>query len=431
MERRKGIPLVALIIFVALLIAIIFTCVVILKPNKNKKSNTNTVSYKPETTSNSAEPEEIGEEITSENDLNSSSIVKEIYKLTGNKKTYAKYAIYLDGGFNADEQNISDELKLQLAMAQVTSSDMDSRSATKSVSEAVIEKNIGKLFEDNTVEFKDFSLYNSDTNFTSEYKTVGYIYNSDSKSFSVKENDIEEDYPPEITEIVTKAITYNSKVEIFVKPIYVLPFYSDEVSEMACALYKNYDFNYKDFSDDYLLQAFTYKDFENIIRSSYNGDIDGYNYSEISKYLDLNSIDEYKYTFNKVDGEYKLHSLEKVETLSEKNKGKDTKPKELTAEDKTQINSQIEEYVGEISGDDAILLLQRIIAIHEENSQRSDVYINVTLENESTEYNDDIEDLNEQISDLINLVDTSGDITYTVKPTYKQGLIRTITIKEK
>ena len=42
MERRKGIPLVALVIFIALLVAIILTCVIILGANKNDKQNKET-----------------------------------------------------------------------------------------------------------------------------------------------------------------------------------------------------------------------------------------------------------------------------------------------------------------------------------------------------------------------------------------------------
>lgn len=431
MERRKGIPLIALIIFVALLVAIIVTCVIILRSNKNKKTNSSILENV--TPANTVQPDEHeednGEEITSEKDLNSNTTVKEAYKSTGNKKTFAKYAIYLTGGFNADENNITDEMKLQLAMAQVTAQDMDSSTASKAVSGAVIEKYIGKIFESNTAEFKDFSLYNSDTNFTSKYKTIGYTYDSSSKLYEVKENDIEEEYPPEITEVVTKAIIYNNKVEIFVKPLYVLPFYSEEVSGMACALYKNYDFSYKDFSDDYLLQAFTYKDYENTLKSSYNGDIDEFNYSEISKYVDLNSIDEYKYTFNLLDGEYKLHSFEKVETLADKTREENEGPKDLTTNDKNQINAQIEEYVGDIPGDEVIELLQKVIAIHENNLDKKDVYINISLGDKNAEYNDNLEDLNKEISDLVNEVDT--DKTYTIKPTYKQGLIRSVSIKEK
>ena len=431
MERRKGIPLIALIIFVALLVAIVITCVIILRSNKNKKTESSApANVTPTNTVQPDEPQEDnGEEITSEKDLNSNTTIKEAYKLTGNKKTFAKYAIYLTGGFNSDENNITDEMKLQLAMAQVTAQDMDSESSSKSVSGATIEKYIGKLFEDNTAEFKDFSLYNSDTNFTTKYKTIGYTYNSSSKAYEVKENDVEEEYPPEITEVVTRAIIYNNKVEIFVKPLYVVPFYSEEVSGMACALYKNYDFNYRDFSEDYLLQAFTYKDYENTLKSSYNGDIDEFNYSEISKYIDLNSIDEYKYTFNLSDGEYKLHSLEKVETLAERNREANDGPKELTTNDKEKINAQIEEFVGDISGDESIELLQRVIAIHENNSDKKDVYINISLGDKSTEYNDDLEDLNKQISDLVNEIDP--DKTYSIKPTYKQGLIRSVSINEK
>ena len=36
MRRKRGIPLVALVIFIALLVAIILTCVIILGTNKDK-----------------------------------------------------------------------------------------------------------------------------------------------------------------------------------------------------------------------------------------------------------------------------------------------------------------------------------------------------------------------------------------------------------
>lgn len=132
MERRKGIPLVALVIFIALLVAIILTCVIILGSNKPSK---------PVTTNQQAsqiqepEPQEIEEkiedELTDESIINSDSDVQDAYKLIGNNKTYAKYAIYNSSGFDIDEENISNDLKLQLAMSQVTNSDMDAQSSKK------------------------------------------------------------------------------------------------------------------------------------------------------------------------------------------------------------------------------------------------------------------------------------------------------------
>ena len=47
MERRRGIPLVALVIFVALLVAIILTCTIIL--GANKKDNNKPVETGPST----------------------------------------------------------------------------------------------------------------------------------------------------------------------------------------------------------------------------------------------------------------------------------------------------------------------------------------------------------------------------------------------
>ena len=313
MNRRKGIPLVALIIFFALLVAIIITCAIILGTNKNKKSNNTqqnpeqqpTIENPPET------PEEyVEEELEKEEYINSDSSIKEAFKLTGNYKTYAKYGIYLSGGFNNEDNPISNELKLQLAMSQVTAQDMDSESSTKAVPKEKIEEYVSKIFEDTSVEYKDFSLYNSDTNFTEEYRTIGYVYNEDDDNYEIQENTSDEEYPPEITELITKVIKYNSKIEIFVTPLFIRPYYSDEYGDV-CELYSNYDFESKEFSDEYSLTAFKYSDFNDYLKSDYNGDADGYNYDELSKQIDINNLQQYKYTLKLVDGGYKLDSFEK------------------------------------------------------------------------------------------------------------------------
>ena len=116
MKRKKGIPLVALVIFIALLVAIILTCVIILGSNKNNKSDEPLISNSPNSGQEENEPsvdDEVGEEITSEDLINSDNDIKDAYKLAGNKKTFAKYAVYASGGFDQDNDNIRNELKLQ------------------------------------------------------------------------------------------------------------------------------------------------------------------------------------------------------------------------------------------------------------------------------------------------------------------------------
>ena len=429
MERKKGIPLVALIIFVALLVAIILTCAIILGVNKNKKGSTtqdqnaNNQIDEPE----AVEPvEEVGTEVTDEDYLNSDSTVKEVYKLTGNKKTYAKYAIYSSGGFDQTNDNIKNELKLQLAMSQVTNQDMNKESSTKSVSQDKIEEYVEKIFEDGAIEHKDFSLYDSDTNFTQEYRTVGYKYDEDTESYEVQENEVEEEYPPEITEVVTKATKYNSKIEIFVKPIFVRPFYSEEVGTMGCELFKNYDFQLKDFPEEDSLNAFIYSDYENVLKSDYNSDLDGYNYSTLSQYVDLNQIDEYKYTFIKTDDGYKLQSFIKSKSASnyviENNSNT-----ELTTEEKEEINSKIEEYTGDDrTGDEAISLLDQIKEINEKNSTRIDGIISVSINGTNANFEDNVDSLNEEIKELEDYIDS--DASYTIKATYKSGFITKVTL---
>ena len=372
MKRKKGIPLVALVIFIALLVAIILTCVIILGTNKDK------VPAKPEeqaanqTTddTNTTKADEKGEEITSEDLINSDADIAGAYKLAGNKKTFAKYAIYATGGFDKDNENIKNELKLILAMAQVTNSDMNKESSTKSVSKDKVQEYADNIFEDSTLEYKDFSLYDSDTNFTDEYKTIGYTYNKTTANYEVQENDVEEDTPPEVTEVITKAVKYSDKIEIYVKPIFIQPFFSDEINANGCQLLSNYDFQMKEFPEDAGLKAFSYSDYENALRTTANQDIDGYVYSAISKYVDLNQIKDYKYTFNKVDDEFKLKSFEKIE---DKNANVTEEPNtEMTEQEKSKYNADIESYVGsEKSSSDVNELIETVIKLNQENSEKT------------------------------------------------------------
>ena len=420
MKRKKGIPLVALVIFIALLVAIILTCVIILGTNKDK------VPAKPEeqaanqTTddTNTTKADEKGEEITSEDLINSDADIAGAYKLAGNKKTFAKYAIYATGGFDKDNENIKNELKLRLAMAQVTNSDMNKESSTKSVSKDKVQEYADNIFEDSTLEYKDFSLYDSDTNFTDEYRTIGYTYNKTTANYEVQENDVEEDTPPEVTEVITKAVKYSDKIEIYVKPIFIQPFFSDEINANGCQLLSNYDFQMKEFPEDAGLKAFSYSDYENALRTTANQDIDGYVYSAISKYVDLNQIKDYKYTFNKVDDEFKLKSFEKIE---DKNANVTEEPNtEMTEQEKSKYNADIESYVGsEKSSSDVNELIETVIKLNQENSEKTVLSVKLDDTQADGKDEDTVRSLEEKLDDTK---------TYTVKATYKARLITTITI---
>ena len=420
MKRKKGIPLVALVIFIALLVAIILTCVIILGTNKDK------VPAKPEeqaanqTTddTNTTKADEKGEEITSEDLINSDADIAGAYKLAGNKKTFAKYAIYATGGFDKDNENIKNKLKLILAMAQVTNSDMNKESSTKSVSKDKVQEYADNIFEDSTLEYKDFSLYDSDTNFTDEYKTIGYTYNKTTANYEVQENDVEEDTPPEVTEVITKAVKYSDKIEIYVKPIFIQPFFSDEINANGCQLLSNYDFQMKEFPEDAGLKAFSYSDYENALRTTANQDIDGYVYSAISKYVDLNQIKDYKYTFNKVDDEFKLKSFEKIE---DKNANVTEEPNtEMTEQEKSKYNADIESYVGsEKSSSDVSELIETVIKLNQENSEKTVLSVKLDDTQADGKDEDTVRSLEEKLDDTK---------TYTVKATYKARLITTITI---
>ena len=420
MRRKRGIPLVALVIFIALLVAIILTCVIILGTNKDKintQPENIAVNQTPEET-NTTKVDEKGEEITSEDLINSDQDITNAYKLTGNKKTFAKYAIYASGGFDKDNDNIKNELKLILAMAQVTNSDMNTESSVKAVSTDKVQEYADKIFEDSNIEYKDFSLYDSDTNFTGKYKTIGYTYNKTTANYEVQESDVEEDTPPEVTEVITKAVKYSDKIEIYVKPIFTQPFFSEEINANGCQLLSNYDFQMKEFPEDAGLKAFSYSDYENAIRTTANQDIDGYVYNSISKYVDLNQVQDYKYTFTKVDDEFKLKAFEKV--TNKNNDNTDDKNTEMTEQEKSKYNADIESYVGdEKSASDVNELIETVIKLNQENAEKT--VLSVKLDD--TEVDGKDEEAVRAIEE--NLDETK---TYRVKAIYKSRLITTVNI---
>lgn len=429
MERRKGIPLVALVIFIALLVAIILTCVIILGSNKTSKpqAKNQQVSQTPEP--EPQEPEEkIEEELTNESVINSDTDVQKAYKLLGNNKAFAKYAIYNSSGFDIDEDNISNELKLQLAMAQVTNSDMDAQSSKKAVSKDIIEEYITEIFGDSAdIDYKDFSLYNSDSNFTEQYKTIGYEYKKNSGNYEVKENDVNEEEPSEISEIITKVTKYNTKIEIYVKPMFVETIYDAEESRYLRALYTDYNFQAKQFPIDKSIMTITNDDYKNVLKSNYQPDIDKLNYKEVNQNIDLNQLSDYKYTLVKTDDGYNLKSFEKVTSTRTSSSSSSNEPTTLSEQEKAIFNSQFDVYDGSgKSGSEVKTLLDTVIASNEEYEDQQDLIISITFDETETS-SEDVDDLNKEIEELIDTVDTTS--TYNIKSIYKSGIINSITIK--
>lgn len=430
MERRKGIPLVALVIFIALLVAIILTCIIILGSNKSSKPavKKQQVASQPEQPPEEIE-EKIEEELTDEDIINNDQDVQTAYKLTGNNKAFAKYAIYSSTGFNSEEDNISNEIKLQLAMAQVTNSDMDAQSSKKAVSKEVIDEYIETIFGDSSdIEYKDFSLYNSDINFTEQYKTIGYMYKKDSSNYEVNENDIIEEEPSEIPEVITKVVKYNTKMEIFVKPLFIETIYDADENRYLRGLYTDYNFSAKQFPIDKSIMTITNDDYKNVVKSNYKQDIDGLNYKEVNQNIDLNQLTEYKYTLIKVDDGYNLQSFEQ-NTKNKKKEDKDN-DKEMTEQEKAIFNGQFDAYTGNgKSAEDAKTVLSAVISSNEANSDKKDLIVTVKIgDEEAALEDDDVDALNEKIEELESKIDSSKE--YYIKETYKSGIIISITITE-
>ena len=430
MERRKGIPLVALVIFIALLVAIILTCIIILGSNKSSKPavKKQQVASQPEQPPEEIE-EKIEEELTDEDIINNDQDVQTAYKLTGNNKAFAKYAIYSSTGFNSEEDNISNEIKLQLAMAQVTNSDMDAQSSKKAVSKEVIDEYIETIFGDSSdIEYKDFSLYNSDINFTEQYKTIGYMYKKDSSNYEVNENDIIEEEPSEIPEVITKVVKYNTKMEIYVKPLFIETIYDADENRYLRGLYTDYNFSAKQFPIDKSIMTITNDDYKNVVKSNYKQDIDGLNYKEVNQNIDLNQLTEYKYTLIKVDDGYNLQSFEQ-NTKNKKKEDKDN-DKEMTEQEKAIFNGQFDAYTGNgKSAEDAKTVLSAVISSNEANSDKKDLIVTVKIgDEEAALEDDDVDALNEKIEELESEIDSSKE--YYIKETDKSGIIISITITE-
>ncbi len=433
MERRRGIPLVAIIIFIVLLAAIIITCIIIL--NSGKDQTTKTSSETSQTPSKQEEPDsenpddDVGEEYTDEDSINNSTEIQDAFKIVGNKKTFAKYAIYNLNEF--DTEDVDNEFKLQLAMSQVSNSDIDNSSSNKAIDKDVIEGYLEDVFgSSDDIEYKDFSLYNSDTNFTEQYKTIGYIYDKDTAMYTFNESDIEEENPSEIVEIITKAVVYNSKVEIYVKPIYVRTTYDNGSSSYIRSLYKSYDFTRREFpNSDHIISIYN-SDYQNVLKSSYNGDVDGLNYGEVNGNIDLNQLTEYKYTLTRNGDEYNLKSFEEVDYGNGNSSNSNNDSGEMSAQDIAIFNGQFDAYVGTgRSASEARAILDAIIDSNSTRENELDKIVTVVVGSDSAALDDeDVDGLNEEIEGLKDYIDDSK--TYNIKATYKSQIIVTIEIQE-
>lgn len=445
MERRKGIPLVALIIFIALLVAIIITCVIILSANRNnhKPEPVNYVPIDEPVASEEPEPEEdkLIATLEDEQELNEDVDVQNAFKTVGNNKTFAKYEIYQTGGFDTSKSPLSNEFKLILAFSQVTNEDIDKNSSTKSVPRDVIEKYAQKIFEESDdINYEDIQLYHQDPNYVEDYKVSGYVYDQETDQYKVREEDVTEEKPPLITEVITKAEKYNNKIELYVRPIYIDSFFydsdEDDIHDFISSVY--YSYNYQ--TQEYDRHAFMslYSDFENQVMSAMVRDLDGYAYRSITTIdvMDFNLLDEYKYTLVKKDGDYKIKSFEKV-------KEEEAPPEitELDSEQKAAFNDEIESYIegngNGTSSSEVKELLENVISLNENFKDNAKNVVGIKLKdgNESVgksvsdgdtvnaEY---VEELNAQIQEVIDKLDSSS--TYTVKPQYKNSIILNVNI---
>ena len=314
-------------------------------------------------------------------------------------------------------------------MAQVTNSDMDAQSSKKAVSKEVIDEYIETIFGDSSdIEYKDFSLYNSDINFTEQYKTIGYMYKKDSSNYEVNENDIIEEEPSEIPEVITKVVKYNTKMEIYVKPLFIETIYDADENRYLRGLYTDYNFSAKQFPIDKSIMTITNDDYKNVVKSNYKQDIDGLNYKEVNQNIDLNQLTEYKYTLIKVDDGYNLQSFEQ-NTKNKKKEGKD-EDKEMTEQEKAIFNGQFDAYTGNgKSAEDAKTVLSAVISSNEANSDKKDLIVTVKIgDEEAALEDDDVDALNEKIEELESKIDSSKE--YYIKETYKSGIIISITITE-
>lgn len=322
MEQKKaGIPLVALIIFFALIVGIIITCLIILstrKPSEGggqlKLTSDNTTGDEQNAVVNNIEEkpgttEETGTEVS----LTEASVIN-AYALAGNRDTSAKFAIYQNGDFNLSSAN--EVLKLKLAFAQLSADEL----ASGTIPKAKVEEKLTKVFGTaEGVKMQTVVLF-SDYNYKTNYKIVSFDYNEQTQAFSVNKQSIDISDPSLVTEVVNKAISYPSKLEIYVTPMFIqtTDYTNEGATTKAYSLYSGYDFANQTFND--LLIAVKKEDYYNALVSGDTLDIDKFNYKNLSSNiaknrkdsLDIKTLQQYKYTFTKNNDQYTLTSFEKV-----------------------------------------------------------------------------------------------------------------------
>ncbi len=323
MEQKKaGIPLVALIIFFALIVGIIITCLIILstrKPSDNggqlklTSDNTTTNDEQNAVVNNIEEKPGTTEETGTEVSLTEASVIN-AYALAGNRDTSAKFAIYQNGDFNLSSAN--EVLKLKLAFAQLSADEL----ASGTIPKAKVEEKLTKVFGTaEGVKMQTVVLF-SDYNYKTNYKIVSFDYNEQNQAFSVNKQSIDISDPSLVTEVVNKAISYPSKLEIYVTPMFIqtTDYTNEGATTKAYSLYSGYDFANQTFND--LLIAVKKEDYYNALVSGDTLDIDKFNYKNLSSNiaknrkdsLDIKTLQQYKYTFTKNNDQYTLTSFEKV-----------------------------------------------------------------------------------------------------------------------
>ena len=229
-------------------------------------------------------------------------------------------------------------------------------------------------------------------------------------------------------QLLVKVVKYNTKMEIYVKPLFIETIYDADENRYLRGLYTDYNFSAKQFPIDKSIMTITNDDYKNVVKSNYKQDIDGLNYKEVNQNIDLNQLTEYKYTLIKVDDGYNLQSFEQ-NTKNKKKEDKDN-DKEMTEQEKAIFNGQFDAYTGNgKSAEDAKTVLSAVISSNEANSDKKDLIVTVKIgDEEAALEDDDVDALNEKIEELESEIDSSKE--YYIKETYKSGIIISITITE-
>ena len=331
MYKRRGIPLIAMIIFFALIIGIIITCIIILS-TQSGKSSTSQIQFSSSNTSgntSSNDNQVMQNAIVSNNDDGegeeislTDSDVYNTFKLVGNQNTFAKYAIYQKGEISED--NLSNELKLKLALSMVKDSEIEVNGNIKYISEDTVTGYLKDIFGNaSNISFVDIELFN-DSNFSEQYNIDRYVYNDDKKAYEIVEIGITEKDTRLINDVIEKAIRYDNKIELYVVPVFSKTFQYGS-NGTVYQLFGAYNFSTKEFEDSYKFSSgedfvVTADTFENNILL--NSSTDGYSYDTLKANVgNFSSFQRYKYVFRKdsSSGKYYFESFEKAEETSDNN----------------------------------------------------------------------------------------------------------------